>query len=86
MFGGDLLGLAVGVEGVLVGLLGELMGGEVVALAVGGGGRGVSVGGEVVQFGGAVVSALRHGGSPLLLSCGWMRLGGGWVAGLGQGE
>lgn len=49
-----------GLGGVLVGLLGELVRGEVVGGVVGGGGLLVGVGGEVVVFGGAVVWALRH--------------------------
>lgn len=73
------LALADGLFGVLVGLFrelvslprelvslrGELVGGEVVSLAMGGGGSLVRVGSEVVEFGSAVVQALRHIG-PLL--------------------
>ena len=52
---------------VLVGLLGELVSGEMVAFAVGGGCGSVGVGGFVVVFGGAVVRALRHDSAPWLL-------------------
>jgi hypothetical protein len=56
----ELGGGFVGFAGVFGGLLGELMGGEVIAFAVGGCGGGVGVGGQVVEFGYAVVSALGH--------------------------
>ena len=86
---GDGFGLAVGVEGVLVRLLGELVGGEVISLAVRGCSGCVGVGCEVVIFGGAIVWALRHLGSP----CCFMRLDaslrgkgtGGYLAWVGSG-
>src|ERR1700761_2399411 len=53
----------------LVGLLRELMCGEMIAFSVGGCCGSVGVGGFVVILGGAVVRALRHGWAPLLVGC-----------------
>ena len=53
-----------GFGGVFVGLLGEFVGGEVVAFVVRCGGCLVGVSGFVVEFGGSFVWTLRHGGSP----------------------
>jgi hypothetical protein len=49
---------------VLVGLLGKLVRGQVIALSVSCGGRLMGMGGKVMKFGDAVVRALRHDGSP----------------------
>jgi hypothetical protein len=56
---------------VLVGLLRELVSGEMIAFTVGSGCSVVGVGGFVVIFGGAVVRALWHGGAPSLVGCRW---------------
>ena len=61
---GGFFRVLVGLGGVLVGLSGEFVCGEVVALGVGGGGGLMGVGGEVVVLGGGVVLAVRHVGSP----------------------
>lgn len=61
---GGFFGVLVGLGGVLVGLAGEFVCGEVVALGVSGGGGLMGVGCEVVVFGGRVVLAVRHVGSP----------------------
>ncbi len=45
----------MGVHGVLVRLLAQFMGGEMVSLAVGGGGGLMGMGGQVMQFGDSVV-------------------------------
>ncbi len=59
-FGAGLFGVFVGFLGVFVSLAGELVSGEVVAFFVSLGGGGVGVGGEVMEFGDAVVRALGH--------------------------
>jgi hypothetical protein len=56
--------VAVSIQGVLVGLLGELMGGQVVPLAVSRSCGGMGVRGKIVKFGDTVVRALGHGVSP----------------------
>ena len=48
------------VRGVLVGLSGEFMSGEMISFAVSGGGSIVGVGRKVVKFCGSIVSALWH--------------------------
>ncbi len=51
---------AVRIEGVLMGLTGKFVRGEVFALVMSGGGGGMCVRGKVVQLGGWIVRALRH--------------------------
>ena len=50
----------MGVHGVLVRQFAEFVGGEMVSFPVGGGGSGVGVGRQVVQFCGSIVRALWH--------------------------
>jgi len=59
--------------GVLIGLPGELVGGEVIILGVGGGGLRVSVRCNVVKLCDAVMSGLRHGDLLGVLRP-WMRM------------
>jgi hypothetical protein len=54
----------MGVHGVLVRQFAEFVGGEMVSFTVGGGGSGVGVGRQVVQFCGSIVRALWHQDSP----------------------
>src|SRR6202140_4147384 len=58
---GEFLREFVGVHGVLVRLLTELVSGPMVPFAVRGSGGGVGMGGKVVELGGSIVRALRHG-------------------------
>jgi hypothetical protein len=63
-FGGnldDFLGVFVCVYGVLVCLLAQLVSGQVISLAVGGGSGGVGVSRKVVKFCGSIMRALWHG-------------------------
>jgi hypothetical protein len=58
--------------GVLVGLFGELVSGEVVSLFVSGCSGLVGVSGEIVKFDSAIVLAGAHGGFPFAI---WMQDG-----------
>jgi hypothetical protein len=58
---GEFLREFMGVHGVLLRLLAELVSSPMVSFAVGGSGGGVGMGGKVVEFGGSIVRALRHG-------------------------
>jgi hypothetical protein len=57
-FSGELFGIFLRVRGVLVGLSGQFMSGEMISFAVSGGGGNVGVGRKVVKFCGSIVSAL----------------------------
>jgi hypothetical protein len=65
--GGGFFGVFVGFDGVFMSLLRELMGGKMVPFAMGCSCGCVSMCGEIVVFGGAVVWALGHLSSPIQL-------------------
>ena len=57
-FSGELFGIFLRVRGVLVGLSGQFMSGEMISFAVSADGGNVGVGRKVVKFCGSIVSAL----------------------------
>jgi hypothetical protein len=58
---GEFFAKLVGVDGMLVRLLGQLVSSEMISFAMGGCRGRVGMGGKVMEFGDSIVRALRHG-------------------------
>jgi hypothetical protein len=64
--------MLLGVQGVLMRLNGQFMGAQVIFFSVGRRGGFMGMGGQIVEFGYAIVGTLRHFDAPSKLHSGFM--------------